>query len=79
MNRSTTRKSYRFSLELSREVALSYYSGKTRAIRVRSDSGEIVQFPASALRAFVTETGVRGSFEVTVSAENRLISFRKIG
>ena len=79
MNSPASPKNYRFYIELSREKILSYYSGKVNVVRVRSDSGEIVQFPASAMRDFMTENGIKGYFEVTVTEENRLVNFKKIG
>ena len=43
-----------------------------------SSEGERVRFPASALRRFVSEDGVQGTFEMTVTENNKLVKFHRL-
>ena len=67
----------RFRLDLSYDDYLAYYQGVARAVRVRSLDGRVVEFPASALRSFVTHDGVHGVFELTFDAAHKFISLIK--
>lgn len=69
-------RSEKFNLNIPKERILSYYSGHTRYIRVKSDSGLWVQFPASLIRPFVTEVGVHGYFEIIFRSDGKLETFR---
>ena len=62
----------RFSLNLTTSDYLAYYRGQAGSIVVLSDNGLKIAFPASALQKFVTHSGVKGSFEIAFSAENKL-------
>lgn len=68
----------RFRLAISAEEYLAYYQGSAQEVVVRSDDDRIVQFPASAIRKFVTCDGVFGSFEITFDENNKLIGIQPI-
>ena len=68
----------RFALNISQDVLLSYYQGMARAVAVKSLDGRGIQFPANALRPFVTSDGVRGIFEVTFDENNKLVDMQRI-
>jgi len=46
---------------------------------VRSDQGLRLAFPASQLRKFVTREGVKGRFEIVFTAQNKLLSLKRLG
>ncbi len=67
-----------FHLDLSRDQILSYYRGAARKVMVTATDGRRVQFPAEALRPFVTADGVRGLFEMRLSDRHKLIDLRRV-
>jgi len=68
----------RFRIELSAEKYLRYYAGGARSVVTRSFDGRRVQFPASALRPFVTHAGISGEFVLRFDANNKLIELVKV-
>ena len=70
---------YRFRLSLSASEYLAYYQGAARDVVVRSHEGPVVQFPADALRRFVTRDGVHGEFVLRVDARNKLQGIDRVG
>jgi len=69
---------FTFSLQLSPDEYQSYYRGAAQNIVVMTHQGVSVQFPASAVRAFVKADGVHGNFIITMDANNKLISLKRI-
>ncbi len=67
-----------FSLDIPRDEYLRYYQWGAHSVQVRAESGERIRFPASNLRPFVTTTGVKGRFEITLGEENRLLDIRRL-
>jgi hypothetical protein len=72
----TEHETIRFDLRITRARYLSYYKGATRWVQVRARDGRRIRFPASALRPFVTEDGVRGTFEIKVDESRKLVDIR---
>jgi hypothetical protein len=68
----------RFSLDISSDDYLRYYRGEAQMVQVTAEDGRRIRFPASNLRPFVSREGIRGSFEVTLDQENRLLELRKL-
>lgn len=54
-----------------------YEPGRNVAI-MTANSGERVQLPVSNLRQYTTKTGIKGKFKLTVSDENKIVSFEKL-
>lgn len=67
-----------FSLSISADQILRYYSGTANAVVVTADNGQTLQIPASNLRPFVTQHGIAGCFELTLDERNKLIDLRKL-
>lgn len=67
-----------FSLHLSAEKVLSFYQGQARTVIARLDDGRTVQFPISAVRKFVTETGIHGRFRITFDEHHKLVGIDAI-
>ena len=78
MNAKRHQSRIRFRLAISAEEYLAYYEGSAQTVVVRSDDNRIVQFPASAIRQFVTRDGVSGSFEITFDENNKLIEIQPV-
>ncbi|MCM0150349.1 DUF2835 domain-containing protein [Photobacterium galatheae] len=71
-------KRYSFSVNIPYQTFLQHYSGAASAVLVYTDEGLRLQLPASRLRPFLSQLGVRGRFRVSVSSENRLEKLEKI-
>ncbi len=75
---SSAARKVRFSLHIPGDVYLAYYQGAARAVVVRTADGRTVQFPAEALRPFVTRDGIHGAFEMEFDAHNKLLDLRRV-
>lgn len=71
-------KRFRFSLDISSEAYLNYYQGRARTVIVQAEDGRRVQFPADALRPYVTRAGIQGRFELVTDAGHKLIELRRL-
>lgn len=71
-------KPIRFSLNLSAERYLRYYQGHARSVSVLADDGRRVEFPANALRPFVTRQGIHGHFELLIDEHHRLQGLKRL-
>lgn len=69
---------YRLHFRLTREEYLRYYQGAASAIVAPAEDGTRVQFPANALRPYVTEDGVSGSFLLVTDANNKLVELKRL-
>jgi hypothetical protein len=70
--------SARFRLDISAERFLAYYRGAARNVVATAFDGRRVQFPADALRPFLSREGVRGEFLLEFDANNKLVALRKV-
>ncbi len=71
-------KQFFFKLQISQQQYLQYYQGTANAVRVVSESGQKIQFPAIRLRPFLTHTGIHGRFCLTVDNNNRFVNLQKL-
>jgi hypothetical protein len=67
-----------FKLNIPTERYMRYYRGQARAVVVKGFDGRTVQFPADALRPFVTHNGVSGIFVIRFDQNNKLVGIEKI-
>lgn len=67
-----------FNMNLSPEKIQSIYEGQARYILVESDDGLKLQLPAVNFRGFVTADGIIGRFSVSIDADNKIQSLRRI-
>ncbi len=67
-----------FGLSVSSEDYLSYYQGVASKVRLRADNGQIIVFPASRLKPFLTHTGVHGRFVITFDENNKFVSLERL-
>lgn len=68
----------RFSLQLSYDQYLQVYQGSAKNVSVLSDDGRRIAFPARNIQSFLTKEGIRGYFEMELTAENKFISVKKL-
>ncbi len=68
---------YTVTLDISAEAYQLMYSGAARNVVAHDTEGRRVQFPAQALRKFVTRQGVQGTFLIRVDANHRLIDIQR--
>ncbi len=69
---------YLFSLDISYQVFSQHYSGAASTVVVKTDNGLTLQLPASRLRPYLSQLGVKGRFRLTVDVNNRFKSLEQI-
>lgn len=69
---------YIFSVSVSAEEYMSYYSGHIKYVIVHDSYGRRVQLPANVFRPFVTHNGIHGRFKVTVGADHKLQQIERV-
>lgn len=69
---------YCFQFQVSREDYLRFYKGTASVIIARTDDGTRVQFPASAMREYVSADGIHGRFRLRTDDNNKLLSLERI-
>ena len=65
-------------MEVSAEKYLAYYQGSAKFVKVLSEEGLTLRFPASELQKFVTHDGIKGRFEIVFNAQHKLVSLQRI-
>jgi hypothetical protein len=68
-----------FSLQLSYDQFLKVYQGMAKNVSVIASDGRRIAFPAGNIQPYLTKEGIRGSFEMELTIENKFISLKKIG
>ncbi len=69
---------YTFSMLLTAQECREYYQGLYTSVKVISDVGKSLQFPASFLRPYMTNSGIKGRFSLCLDSNNKFISLDKI-
>lgn len=67
-----------FQLHISAAKYLDYYRGTVHNVVATCTDGRSIQFPASLLTPFVTESGIHGAFALTCDDHNRNPELRRI-
>lgn len=70
---------YELDLHIPAEELLRYYRGAASAVAAVDRQGRSIRFPASALRPFVTSSGIHGRFSLQVDEANRLRRIVRLG
>jgi len=68
----------RFSIAISSEQYQSYYRGVAKFVRVLSEDGRTLKFPAEKLQPFVLHDGINGRFEIVFDDQHKLVSLQRI-
>jgi hypothetical protein len=66
------------TLRMSLRRFQAYYEGVAENVVARAADGRVVQFPARVLRPFVMQSGIQGTFELTVTARYQFVSIRRL-
>lgn len=66
-------------IRLSADEYLKYYRGAARNVFARDLQGRVVQLPANLLQRFVTENGIDGLFEITITASGKMVDIKRLG
>ncbi|KLV03776.1 hypothetical protein ABT56_17535 [Photobacterium aquae] len=69
---------YTFSIHVTYNDYLNYYSGAASTVLVVTDNGLKLQLPASRLRPYLTQLGIKGRFRLTVNADNKFQQLEKL-
>ena len=70
--------SYTFSITIDREEYLRYYAGTASSVRTRTHQGVVIEFPANALKPWITHSGIAGTFSITMNEENKLVEIKRL-
>ncbi len=70
--------SVRIALDIPAERYVTHYAGNAHSVYTTAEGGLSVQFPATALRKFVTHDGVQGIFDLHFDRENKLTSITRV-
>ncbi|PAR21460.1 DUF2835 domain-containing protein [Vibrio metoecus] len=64
---------YFFSLNISYQTFVAHYSGVASSVVVITEQGLRLQLPATRLRPFLSQIGVKGRFRLTTDQNNRFV------
>ena len=67
-------KKLHFRLHLNYDEFRAYYQGSASNVRLMSEEGLSIVFPASHLASFLKHDGVHGRFEISSDQNNKFIS-----
>ncbi len=65
-------------MRVGRDEAMRYYRGEALAVRVITESGQSLQFPALHIRRFINQQGINGRFQISFDSNNKLKSIERI-
>lgn len=68
----------RIVLNIRAEEFLAWYRGTARSVFAKTEQGQTVQFPASALQRYVHPNGIQGEFLLTYDDRNRFVSLDRV-
>jgi len=68
----------RFYLDISQAEYLRYYRGNAQSVLVQAEDGRMVRLPAANLRPFVSASGIKGRFEMSLDENNSLLDIVRL-
>ncbi|WP_088328483.1 DUF2835 family protein [Lacimicrobium sp. SS2-24] len=71
-------KTYFFRIHLNYEQCQDLYTGRTTYAVVTAESGQRIRIPASNLRPFIGQYGIRGRFRLITNQNNKILSFESV-
>ena len=69
---------FEFDMAISTQQTKAIYEGRARFIRVESEQGLKLRFPAANFRAYVSADGITGRFSVEIDVNNKILALRKL-
>ena len=68
----------RFSLDLSYDQYLAVYQGVAKTVIAKADDGRNIVFPAGNIQRYLNKNGIKGYFEMELTAQNKFIGIKKL-
>ena len=65
-------------IHLTAAQMLGYYRGQARTVQARATTGQLVQFPATALQRHIAADGIHGRFRIEFDAQNKFVRLERI-
>ena len=72
-----TQRTSRFSISLSYDEAKVFYTGSKNRVQVTALDGKKINLPWSALRPYLSTTGIQGRFTITYDGNGKLVSLER--
>lgn len=69
---------YFFRIQLTYDQCQHLYNGSTSHAVVTAESGQRIRIPASNLRPFIGQYGIRGRFRLITNQNNKILSFEPV-
>lgn len=69
---------YFFSLNISYQTFVAHYSGVASNVMVTTEQGLRLQLPATRLRPFLSQMGVKGRFRLATDQNHRFIKLEML-
>ncbi len=70
--------SYTFSIRIDRDEYLRYYAGTASTVRAKTHQGLVIDFPATALKPWITHAGIIGTFSITMNDDHKLVDIKRL-
>lgn len=64
---------YFFSLNISYHSFVTHYAGAASGVMVTTEQGLRLQLPATRLRPFLSQSGIKGRFRLTTDQQHRFV------
>jgi len=68
----------RFHLDLSYDQFLAVYQGIAKTVVAKADDGRRIMFPAGNIQRYLVKTGIKGYFEMELTAQNKFVGIKKL-
>ncbi|WED23164.1 DUF2835 domain-containing protein [Vibrio sp. JC009] len=69
---------YTFRLNITYQTFLQHYSGAASSVMVLSEQGLKIQIPASRLRPFLSQLGIKGRFRLITDQNNKFVKLESL-
>ncbi len=68
----------RFRLDIDYDQFLAVYRGTAKTVTTLSDDGRRLVFPAGKIQRYLTRTGIKGHFEMELTAQNKFVAIKRL-
>lgn len=72
------RQTIRFRLDLDYDQFLAVYQGSAKTVTTLADDGRRLVFPAGNIQRYLTTTGIKGHFEMELTAQNKFVAIKRL-
>ena len=67
-----------FNIYLSEQETLSFYSARSKRVKVTAENGQTLSLPWEVLKPYVTKSGIRGRFAIYFNDHGKFIRLRRL-